>query len=59
LEMAVSGLLFTMAVTSAISVDRTSWVNGVEHRVEVRLDMPIIRFHTPPAREACGELKNH
>lgn len=64
LEMATSGRLFTMAVTSAISVDRTSWVNRVGRRSaniesRIRLEIPIIRSHTPPVCEACGELKTH
>ncbi len=50
LEMAVSGLL--MAVTSAISINRTSWVNRVERRsanieLRIRLDILIIRSQMP------------
>ena len=60
--MAVSGLL--MAVTSAIGVDRTSWVNRVERRsanieLRIRLDILIIRSQMPLVWEACGVLKTH
>ena len=57
LETGTRGRLLTIADTSAISVESTSWVSCRVHisaNIALRkfLEMPIILSHTPPAWEA-------
>ena len=63
LETGISGLAFTIAVTSAISVHKTSWVRRLccSRNIESRIlrATPIRRSQEPPMCEACGGLNSH
>lgn len=63
-DTGISGLLFIMAVTSAMKVESTSCVSledAIWRSMESKIlrAMPIILSHAPPMCDECGGLKVH